>query len=95
MNNKLYRTNAIFPTDDPYINIVLNPVTKKYSLSFHMWDTSEIVDGYSKSEAEELIGLIERGIFHLNSCIEESNQNQGNLFEEKENLNAEEETNTR
>ena len=79
---------------DPYIDIVKNPSTNKFSLNLHRWDTLEIVDGYSKSDAEELIGLLERGIFHLNNCVNEHNQ--GTLFEQKENLDAkEEETNTK
>ena len=56
---------------DPYINIVENPATGKFTISLHQWNIEKDQEGYTEEEAYELIGLLERGIYHLNNCIED------------------------
>lgn len=58
-------------SEDPYITIVNNPSTGEFTLSLHQWNIEKNQEGYTEEEAHELIGLLERGIYHLNNCIED------------------------
>ena len=57
--------------EEPYITIVQNPFTGEFTLALNGWDIEKDARGYTKSEAQELIGLIERGMYHLNNCVED------------------------
>ena len=69
----------MIPTTEPLITIVKNPLTNEFTLTLQHWDTPEIVDGYTKDEAEELIEQLQRGIHHLNECWD--GENTKDLFE--------------
>ena len=58
---------------EPMITVVKNPITEKYTLTFQNWDTDEMVDGYTKEEAQNLIVQLESAIYHLDNCWEEDN----------------------
>tara|TARA_R110000851_G_scaffold11606_4_gene40506 strand:+ start:1714 stop:2013 length:300 start_codon:yes stop_codon:yes gene_type:complete len=72
--------SPIFKTQDPVLTVRRHPVTGNYTLNLHYWDSDELADGYSVDDARELIYMLEQGILHLNTCVEEESQD--SLFEE-------------
>ena len=49
------------------IEILENPITGKPTLCLQNWDTIEMVDGYTKEEAEILIEQLQDGISKIES----------------------------
>ena len=75
---------------EPTITIVKNPITEKYTLDLQHWDTNEIVDGYTKEEAEYLVVKLQTAIHDLVKCWDSDNHDI--LFEK---VRDEEEARTR
>ena len=57
--------------NEPYVNVVKSPWTGEFTLSLKNFDILDARTGYTEKDIHELIGLMERGIYHLNICIED------------------------
>jgi hypothetical protein len=60
------------------IEIVENPITGKPTLCLQNWDSIEMVDGYTKEEAEILIEQLQDGIRTMEEEL--NNRNTVSLF---------------
>lgn len=60
------------------IEILNNPITGKPTLCLQNWDTIEMVDGYTKEEAEILIEQLQDGIRTMEEEL--NNRNTVSLF---------------
>jgi hypothetical protein len=56
---------------DPYVNITQSHRGDEFGIALSNFDTQEGMKGYSEEDVQELIGLLERGVYHLNNCIED------------------------
>jgi hypothetical protein len=70
---------------DAYINIVQSPWNSKFTIALNNFDVQEGKKGYSAKDVQELIGLLERGVYHLKNCTEDyKKENDGKEIKERE-----------
>ena len=56
---------------EPHLHIVQNTWDEGFTISLKNFDITDGNDGYTKEDIQELIGLLERGVYHLNNCVED------------------------
>ncbi len=71
MTEKEVTTKQTNIQSEPYVNVVKSPWTGEFTLSLKNFDILDDCTGYTEKDIHELIGLMERGIYHLNIYIED------------------------
>jgi len=71
----------IFCKDNPRLKISKGLMSNKCTAYLSMWDTPEIVDGYSTKELRELVEILEMGIKLLENCNDKTEES---LFNDEE-----------
>jgi|TARA_Y100000034_G_C6704217_1_gene310729 hypothetical protein len=70
--------------EEPHINVVQNHWNYEFTLALKNFDIQDGASGYTKEDIQELIGLLERGVYHLNNCIEDyERENDGKKIKER------------